>query len=219
MGGPIAQASSVWHICMPGQEPLFSFWIPKAWVVVQLSPVWPFVFSMFFPLFSMSFFVSYVFLTVLEHSMTCTAVRLYPILNSICTALQPVIHGTGCAPPPSVNLCVTAWTLPWHLLWQLQSCSTPGAYPQDKFSLPASLWSNSGNSGCQDSCIAVVVPPVTTPPIAPTCIVHCAIVSSHFLLPLLFSYPLHHPSFILPYVKDSKPLSYHHQPCWLSCSS
>jgi hypothetical protein len=64
---------------------------------------------------------------------------------------------------------------------------------------------NSGNSSCQDSRIAVVVPLVTTPPISPTCIVHCAIVPSHFFPPLLSSYLFHHPSFILPSVKTAIP--------------
>jgi hypothetical protein len=49
-------------------------------------------------------FLSHVFLLVLEHSMICTAIGLYSILNFICTAPQPVIHNAGCAPPPSVNL-------------------------------------------------------------------------------------------------------------------
>jgi hypothetical protein len=55
---------------------------------------------------------------------------------------------------------------------ELQSCSTLGAYPQDKFDLPASLWSNPGNSGCWDCRITIVAHPVTTPPITSTCIQH-----------------------------------------------
>jgi hypothetical protein len=67
-------------------------------------------------LFHMSLFLSHVFLLVLEHSMICTAIGLYPILNSICTALQPVIHDAGCAGPPvtGVEACAemlaqTSW--------------------------------------------------------------------------------------------------------------
>jgi hypothetical protein len=70
--------SQLWHICMLRQEPLFSFQTPKAWVVIRPSPVWPIVCFYVLSLFHMSFFIPYVFLLVLEHSMTCTASNSIP---------------------------------------------------------------------------------------------------------------------------------------------